>query len=167
MLRKIGLLITIAAIGVIGVTSTAAQGETITIDSEEYGSIALFTDGRVNNADIDAPVIIYYTSETVPVRDEQGEFVWGKDGIFYQNIYTGIELLTVKADGAAELVLYASADDIRTAQAADLSQIVGAYGYSLNFGENGWFWVSGPANSEGKVYTFSWDDGSRILTASE
>lgn len=165
MIRKIGLLIAVTAMGVIGIVGAAAQDDTITVETEDYGNISLFTDGRVNNADLAAPVVIYYTSETVPVLDERGEYVWGKDGIFYQDIYTGIELLEVQADGGSDLVLYASADDIRAAQSADLNQITGENGYSLNFDESGWFWVAGPANSEGKTYTFSWDDYSRILTA--
>ena len=134
-MRGLRILLLAAFFTVIGVGVIQAQGE-------ENG-IPIFSDGRVNNWQIDAPVAVYCVfdhSEDVNVGVFQQITVWGLN---------------------SNELLYATAADITAAQAS-LSQVntsatttlAAADGYSLSQLSNGSFEVSAPNG-----YVFNWQRG--------
>lgn len=134
-----------------------------TIQSEDYGSVKVFTDGRLNASDLAAPVAIYYTYTTQMVLDENGNIVWGADGYpYYEDVVTGLQLLAIDSTGSGQAILEVSKDAINDALAQGQTSFV-ASGYQLNINENGWYWLVSPPDSDGKVYSFSWDDLGRTI----
>jgi hypothetical protein len=119
---------------------------------DKYGWVREFNDGRLNAFDMSAPVAIYYTTETV--RPTTGPTIAVPDGI---------QLLAIDpVSNNGRLVLDISADEIRHMIDEHLlgtdGLIAQQNGYSLHYATPGWFWVSAPADREGKVYSFLWPD---------
>jgi len=142
---------------------TDDQDVVTTIASADCGSVRVFTDGRLNANDLAAPVAVYYTYTTRMVFDENGEIVWGADGYpYYEDVATGLQLLAIDSTGNGQAVMELSNDTINDALAVGQTSFV-AGGYTLNIGENGWYWLSAPPDVDGKVYTFSWDDLNRTI----
>jgi hypothetical protein len=72
---------------------------------------------------------------------------------------SGIQLLGIdRSTGNGSLVLEASVDDLFGLVNGQQSTI-SENGYTLNYSpQSNWFWVSAPADFEGKVYTFAWEN---------
>ncbi len=135
-----------------------------TVQSEDYGSVKVFTDGRLNASDLAAPVAVYYTYAAQMVLDANGEIVWGADGYpYYEDVATGLQLLAIDSTGNGQAVLELSKDSINDALAQGQTSFV-AGGYQLNINENGWYWLVSPPDADGKVYSFSWDDLNRTIS---
>ncbi len=157
MSRKVlftAVLVGVLATGVFAVsaddTSDPNKPATIMIKTDDYGYILDINDGRLNGTDVAAPVAVYYTYQTM--IDDNGNSV---------TVPNGINLLSVDpvTDNG---YLIAHVND------SDLSQILNgsvdsiqADGYALHYSkDSNWFWLTAPADSEGKVYTFQWQNQS-------
>ena len=133
-----------------------------TVTDEDTGiPVPMFMDGRLNAADLAAPVVIYYTWEKQPVLDEFGNQVWGdQGGLFFRDIVTGIDVLSINQDtGFVSSALHVGVDDIKAMveNASGVDCCVAENGpISLHYSQSGWFWVEAPER-EGKLYTFQWE----------
>jgi hypothetical protein len=150
IMTKKWLSVLVAVCLVLSVSASAfAQDDGVTsVYVEDVGWLPAFTDGRLNAFDQAAPVVIYYTNETI--LNDDGE---------YQEVVNGIELWAVDPEtSSSKLVMSASLDEI--AQLLDGSvDAVESSGYSLGY-EDGWFSVTAPADSTGSAYSFSWENVS-------
>jgi hypothetical protein len=159
-MRKCLLFLTLAALLLVSAGVVLAQSDEpsegmIWVYTEDYGRIPMFTDGRLNAFDLAAPVAVYYTAHeerfpnapTISVAD-------------------GVQLLAIDpVTSEGNLVLDVPVEEIRNAIDEHLvgtdGLIAEQNGYSLHYAAPGWFWVSAPADAEGKVYNFVWPD--RVL----
>jgi hypothetical protein len=162
MSRILLIAFTILAL-LLSVSTAVAQDDGIRIVTDEDTDIPvpIFTDGRLNAADMGAPVVIYYTWEKKPVFDEFGRQVWGdQGGLFFEDVVTGIDVLSVNLDtGFVEGALHVGLNDIQTMvdDAGGVDCCLAEKGpISLHYSPSGWFWVQAPER-EGKTYTFQWE----------
>lgn len=123
MVKLIKLVLACAVVAVIGVGVIYADDDT---------SVPTFSDGRVNNWEIDAPLAVFCVFDET---DDGGVFqrveVWGLDSL---------------------KLLEASAAEINAAQGAQV--LASADGYTLAALSSGSFEVSAPNG-----YTFDWQRG--------
>ena len=160
------LLVILALLSSVGVALAQSDehlhDDVHAVKDEDTGWVVpLFQDGRLNNADLAAPVVIYYTWEKRPVIDEFGNQVWGdKGGLYFEDIVTGIDVLSIAPEtGFVDRALHLNMTEI-----AYMVEMEGGKdcllaenaGVSLHYSESGWFWVAAP-DREGKLYTFQWD----------
>jgi hypothetical protein len=125
-------------------------------------------DQRVNAFDVAAPVAVFYTYEDVLMVDDNGDAIYNEDGgLQYENRLTGLELVGINlSDTTTYGVLNLSMEEI--AEAVDAGQTTWeSMGFTLGIGDNGYFYVVSPADFEGKVYSFVWDDMGRTLPTAE
>jgi hypothetical protein len=147
MLKKwfIGLLV-VGALALSVFTVAFAQDDTppIPVDTDDFGRILMFRDGRINAFDMAAPVAIYYTEETLIT--ETGNRV---------TVPNGIELLAIEPQtNEGHLALNAGLDELGQLIAGEVDSIRDN-GFILRY-RFGNFWVTAPADEEGKVYNFVW-----------
>lgn len=144
MNRKLWIGMAVALMA-LSVTVASADDRVVQIDTD-YGTYPAIADGRINGFDIGAPVVVYYNYEAGKEP--------GTDGA----IPTGIVLLAVNQESNNGYpVLEATSDDIAAFLDGSITSL-SANGYTLNYTDAGWFWISAPADSEGKVYTFAWEN---------
>ena len=128
----------------------AVQAATTATDTPPVPS---FNDGRINSFDTGAPVAIFNTRSDVAALDTNGLATT-------QSVISGIQLLRWNNDmGNTTQVINMSTADIEKAIAKNTKTdfvLSTANGYTLKYSQSGWFWVTAPADSEGKVYTFTW-----------
>jgi hypothetical protein len=152
----VGLLSTLVIGG--GVMTTLADED---VNPDDLPHI---DDERVNAFDVAAPVAVFYTYEDVLIVDENGDPVYDEEnGLQYENRLTGLELVGINlSDTTTYGVLNLSVDDI--ADAVEAGQTTWEnMGFTLGIGDNGYFYVVSPADFEGKVYSFVWDDLGRTI----
>jgi hypothetical protein len=141
----IGLLLVVMVMS--AAVASADPGNVAQIETD-YGTFPAITDGRVNGFDIAAPVVVYYTYEEGKEPETDGA------------IPNGIELLAVNpATNNGELVLRATSEDIQQLLDGSLDSLT-SNGYTLNYTDSGWFWISAAADDEGKPYSFAWENTS-------
>lgn len=186
MAKKVGILIVVGVLmlGAIGVM--AQDGPGVIDVTLPDGSVApVFTDGRINGFDIGAPLVVYYTAADGTIADPNfaganlpAEFIFDAPLIALNGtsttpvttatdnnpandgeIVTGLQLLAVdKATSNGNLVLEASVEDLFNLVNTN-DRTIADNGYTLNYSpQSNWFWVSAPADFEGKVYTFAWEN---------
>ncbi|MBK8026949.1 MAG: hypothetical protein IPK19_37570 [Chloroflexi bacterium] len=148
MFKKLGL--TFVAILML---ATAAFGGVSAADTSEDVPPAPIADGRLNAYDAAAPVIVYELHETIWDEDENGwpievdvisavqVMIWNQDA------EAAYEVFQVSVDDIEAMIADAITDDVVLAQTG---------GYSLNYSDDGSFWVSAPSLSGG-AYTFTWE----------
>ncbi len=148
MSKKLGLSLLLAfvlAMGAVAVEASNTPDNTLPPPS--------FTDGRLNSYDTGAPVIVYETHKDIPTLTSEG--LPGTE-----TVINGVQLLAWSgASDSATQVLDVSVDKINTAIAKNTKPtftIAQANGYTLNYSNSGWFWVTAPPDTEGKVYSFTW-----------
>jgi hypothetical protein len=123
----------------------SADDKVIQVDTD-YGTFPAIADGRINGFDIGAPAVVYYT------------YADGKEPGTDGAIPTGIVVLGINQESNNGYpVLEATSDDIASFLDGSITSL-SDNGYTLNYTDSGWFWISTPADSEGKVYTFSWEN---------
>jgi hypothetical protein len=146
-MKKFGISLVLALVMVTGVIAVQAA------DATDTPVVPSFDDGRINAYDPGAPVAIFNTRDEIAAVDEDGLPTT-------ETVVSGIELLSwSNASESASQVLDVSRDTIEkaiTANIADDFTIAESNGYTLNYSQSGWFWVTTPPDAEGKVYTFSW-----------
>ena len=141
------LLLTIGAV-------FAKDPNIITITTKSYGPIAYIADGRLNGADVAAPVAVYYAYDKV--NQPNGKTV---------QVLRGIQLLAIDpATNTGKLALEVPASTL--ASMIDKSKhqeglLLGQNnGFSLYYSSSNWFWVTSPPDKEGKVYSFKWQNAT-------
>jgi hypothetical protein len=145
MFRKMVLFALFALVMVVGVSAVMA-------DDSSDNPKPVFNDGRLNAFDAGAPIALYYT------YDEQHSVA--SDGSDVKTeVLSGVEALAWdNQTGTSSLALNATVDQINQVTATCTSNCVVAEsnGYTLNYSASGWLWVTTPADSEGKTYSFQW-----------
>ncbi len=165
MIKKLSFVILIGVLMVIGTSVAQAQdGGVFTVETDDYGTVVGIDDGRLNAFDQAAPVAIYYTYECVQQTGLTGQPLYDKNGGYvYENPCTGIDILSIDhATGNGSVALHISTDELLDLVATGETSISNNW-VTLNLGEDGWLEVTTPADFEGKVYTFSWDDLGRTV----
>ncbi len=146
--KKLGLSLLLSFVLVTGVV--AVQADDTSTDTPPVPS---FTDGRINAYDPGAPVAVFNTRDEIAAVDSDGLPTT-------ETVVSGIQLLAwSSASESATQVLDVSRTAIESAIAKNTAKdftIAKSNGYTLNYSQSGWFWVTTPPDSEGKVYTFSW-----------
>jgi hypothetical protein len=149
------LLVTLLAVLLLGVGAAFAKDPNIiTITTKSYGPIAYIADGRLNGADVAAPVAIYYAYDKV--NQPNGKTV---------QVLRGIQLLAIDPKtNTGKLALEVPASTlvnmIDTGKHQDGLLLGQNNGFSLYYSSANWFWVTAPADKEGKVYTFKWQNAT-------
>ncbi len=148
MSKKLGLSLLLAFVLVTGVIAVQAAD-----DTSDTPPVPSFHDGRINAYDPGAPVAIFDTRTEIPAVDANGLPTT-------ETVISGIQLLAWNnASESASQVLDVSRDTVNEAIAKNTAKdftIAKSNGYTLNYSQSGWFWVTTPPDAEGKVYTFSW-----------
>jgi hypothetical protein len=147
MSRKSLSVILIVGVLALGVFTAAAQDDHILV-STDSGFQLIIADGRLNGLDISAPVAVYNTftptfdANGVPFNEPVGIQILRIDPV----TSNGVPLFELTHDEVMDLMN--SEDHMMTVD-----------GYTLNYSaDTNWFWVSAPADAEGKVYTFQWEN---------
>jgi len=134
-----------------------ADEETVNIDDLPH-----IADGRLNAFDLAAPVVIYYTQDQVQLFDDAGQPLWGDNGGYaYENVITGLEIVGVNADGTTYSLASLTTEAINDLL-ADGETSLDLNGFQLDILTDGYLLVA-PADAEGKVYSFEWEDDGRTL----
>ena len=146
--KKLGLGLLLSFVLVTGVVAVEAADTT-----SDTPPVPSFHDGRINAFDAGAPIAIFNTRTDIPAVDANGLPTT-------ETVVSGVQLLAWNGGSdSASQVLDVSRDAINKAIAKNTTKdftIAKANGYTLNYSQSGWFWVTTPPDSEGKVYTFSW-----------
>jgi hypothetical protein len=153
MFKKVWLIVSVCAlVFVFGATNVFAAGAEPTAgicqfyNADEDMTVPGYCDGRINAFDIDQPVAIYYTYDTVQVLDDDGS-AYSTDAV------SGIELWAIDADGTGQLAMWVPLANITPAFGATSNvQIASAQGIALNYSPSAnAFWVTAPG------YSFAWE----------
>ncbi len=112
-------------------------------------------DGRLNGADVAAPVAVYYVYDKVRKPGD-----W-KYPFYEEKVLRGVEMLWIDPKtNTGRLVFSVSAADIVKAVDGNKNKegtlIASQNGYAMYYSSANWFWITTPADSAGKVYTFQW-----------
>lgn len=143
--KLVGMLV-VAVLSLSAVTAAFAQDDVGFVSTSDYGTRMVLHDGRLNEFDVAAPAAVYYSYQSVT----------NSDGTV-QDVPSGIELLAIDpATNQGKLVLSADLAALQQLISGAVSSI-DARGYSLNYA-SGWFWITAPADAEGKVYSFTWEN---------
>ena len=114
-------------------------------------------DGRLNGADVAAPVAVYYKYDKVRTPGD-----W-KAAFYEKQVLRGVEVLAIDPKtNTGSLALAVSAEDIAKivdkAGHKDGTLIASQNGYSMYYSKANWFWITTPADATGKTYTFQWQN---------
>jgi hypothetical protein len=187
MTKKLLILAAVVVLALSAIGVMAQDGPGVIDITLPDGSVApVFTDGRINGFDIGAPLVVYYKAADGTIADPNfasanlpAEFAFDapltalngdttattvtsandsnplNDG----DVVTGLQLLAIdKATANGVPVLEASVEDLFNLVSTN-DRTISENGYTLNYSpQSNWFWVSAPADFEGKVYTFAWEN---------
>jgi hypothetical protein len=149
MSRKVVLILLVVVFAILVLPTVAKEPDppSIPVLTEDYGTVMAINDGRLNGVDVAAPVALYVAHNTLQATD----------GHFYQKD-AAYELLAIDPkSNNGYLVLRASAADVQKLIAGEIPAIE-SNGFSLNYSPSDYFWITAPADKEGKVYTFQWQN---------
>ena len=142
-----------------------AEESTIqSVDIQDHGFMMRYTDGRLNQWDLIAPVAVYYTSMMLPEVDESGIPILladGRENIV--NTVVSLDLWGLHPDtGNIDHLINVPLDELHAMATAATGpgEIVSALGYQVGYAPDfgGWYWVSAPPDAEGNVYMFKWQE---------
>lgn len=116
-------------------------------------------DGRLNGADVAAPVAVFYKYDKVRMPSDKPWLYAFKE----VQVLRGVELLSIEPKtNIGKLVFEVSAADIAKvvdkAGHAEGTLIAENNGYSMYYSKANWFWITTPADATGKTYTFQWQN---------
>ena len=114
-------------------------------------------DGRLNGADVAAPVAVYYKYDKVRTPGD-----W-KATFYETKVLHGVEILAINPKtNTGSLALEVSAADIASivdkAGHKEGTLIAEKNGYAMYYSKTNWFWITTPADASGKTYTFQWQN---------
>lgn len=153
MFKRLIFLVTIAVV-LLSLTAVYAGD---TPKPPPVPSNGYIDDGRLNGTDVAAPVAVFYKYDTVRKPGD-----W-KYPFYEEKVLRGVELLTIDPKtNEGKLALAVSAADITKvvdkAHHKDGTLIAQNNGYSMYYSKDNWFWITTPADSTGKTYTFQWQN---------
>ncbi len=155
MFKRLILLVTIAVV-LLSLTAVYAGD---TPKPPPVPTNGYIYDGRLNGADVAAPVAVFYKYDKVRVpSDKPWQYPFKE-----VQVLRGVEVLAIDPKtNTGNLALAVSADDIaKIVDAAghkDGTLIASKNGYSMYYSKANWFWITTPADSTGKTYTFQWQN---------
>lgn len=157
MFKRLILLVTIA---VVLLSLTAVYAGDVTQPPPKPLNGYIF-DGRLNGADVAAPVAVFYKYDTVR---KPGDWT---AAFKEEEVLRGIELLAIDPKtNNGSLVFSVTAADIAKivdkAGNAEGTLIASQNGYNMYYSEANWFWIATPPDKEGKVYTFKWENATVV-----
>lgn len=160
MFKRLILLAVLAAL-LLSVTAVYADSGVISVPTKNYGDIGFINDGRLNGADLSAPVAVYYKYETVRKPGD-----W-KAAFYEEKVLRGLELLAVDPKtGNGTLVFSMTAADmakvIDKAHNAEGTLVGSQNGYNLYYSAANWFWITTPPGKDGKSYTYQWQNATIV-----
>ena len=148
MSKKLGLSLLLSFVLVTGVVAVQAADT-----STDTPPVPSFTDGRINAFDAGAPIAVFNTRDEIATVDADGLPTT-------ETVVSGIQLLawnnTTESSSQVLDVTRAAIEKAIAKNTKSDFTIAKSNGYTLNYSQSGWFWVTTPPDSEGKVYTFSW-----------
>ena len=146
MFKKLGLSLSLMVVLAMGAFAVYADDTSTT-------ETPTFSDGRLNAYDTGAPVAVFYTRDEIPAVDADGLATT-------ETVVSGVQLLAWdNGSDSAHQVLDVSRATIEKAIAKNTKgdfTIASSNGYTLNYSQSGWFWITTAPDAEGKVYSFSW-----------
>lgn len=148
MLKRISVLLSVVVLAAL-VGSALADDDTGSFKTTHDGDqlVGLYTDGRINNAEVVAPVAIYYTYGPEYVSPDNSRI----------HDVNGITVLTInQATGEGTPAFTVSLPDLQKAIAAANGAdtvVASGEGYTLNHSGSGYYFLTGPNG-----YTFTWSD---------
>ncbi len=152
MFKRLILLITIAIVLVGVVAVQAGDPKPQPVPTNGY-----IFDGRLNGADVAAPVAVFYKYDKVRTAGD-----W-KAAFYETKVLRGVEILAIEPKtNVGKLALEVSAADIAKivdkAGNKEGTLIASQNGYSMYYSKANWFWITTPADANGKIYTFQWQN---------
>jgi hypothetical protein len=149
MFKRIAVVL-FALFIVAGIVDVAAaqDGGLVPVDSDNYGTIQRFNDGRLNAFDIDAPVAVYYHYNPVPA------YIGGPN----LDVLRSVQVWAYNPDtGTSQKLIDAPIATILADVPNQADDPFVVSGVSLHHSEDGTFLLQAPA-FDGTTYTFSWYD---------
>ncbi len=152
MFKRLILLVTIAVV-LLSLTAVYA-GDT---KPQPVPTTGYINDGRLNGADVAAPVAVFYTYDKVRTPGD-----W-KAAFYETKVLRGVEILAIEPKtNVGKLALEVSAADIAKivdkAGNKEGTLIASQNGYSMYYSKSNWFWITTPPDANGKTYTFQWQN---------
>ncbi len=135
-IKRIVPLVVVLAVVFMSAAAVSAEEDTVELPH--------FTDGRINNFDINAPVAIF-TYFDYPYADD-----------INLGVLNRIEFWGLLYDGSIDKVLEVSAEDISSAEADGESIVATNYGYTLYLESDGSLTLVAPNFSDGSTYQYNW-----------
>jgi hypothetical protein len=143
----VALLALFFVVGIVGVVVAQDDG-LVPVDSDNYGTIARFNDGRLNAFDIAAPVAVYYHYDPVPA------YMGGPN----LDVLRSVQVWAYNPDlGTSQKVVDAPISTILADEPNLVNDPFVVGGIALHHTDNGYFTLQAP-NADGTTYTFSWYD---------
>ncbi len=154
MLRK-GLVVLVVLLAV--TTPVLAQGGgkiTHEYNEDLDAMLPLFDDGRLNAYDIDAPIAVFYDTDSRPRLEANGNWVWKDNMIVYDEFVVSLDLYArLSGSDSFQKIMCCPIEELNAQVAAATHDLVlmEREGYRLGYSVSGYFWVSAPNG-----YFFAW-----------
>jgi hypothetical protein len=154
-MKRKSLWILVLVVLSLSATSALADGGIKYVYVDGVGDVPMYDDGRINAADMNAPVGIYVQKDTVLVLDEFGQQVWVDGMVTYEDRFSRYEFWgLMPGSDAAEKVMEVTYGEIMAAMESGLQFAKSAHGYTVHFDPaSSAFSLIAPAYD----YTFWWE----------
>ncbi|MEZ4670561.1 MAG: hypothetical protein R3E39_21855 [Anaerolineae bacterium] len=162
MFKKLFVL-ALLVVMLLSVTAVFADTGVISVPTKTYGDIGFINDGRLNGADLSAPVAVFYKYDKVTVPSDKP---W-KYAFKEEKVLRGLEMLAIDPKtGNGTLVFSMTADEmakvIDKAKNAEGTLVGSQNGYNLYYSASNWFWITTPPGRDGKSYTYQWQNATIV-----
>lgn len=160
LLIVLGLLFSAAAVFAIDPEESTIQS----VEIEDFGYMMRFTDGRLNQWDLVAPVAVYYNRAMVPKLDADGVLILLADGRKeYVDQVVSLDLWGLHPEtGFVDHLLHMPIDEVHAMieAATEPMELATAFGYQIGYSPEGggWYWVTAPPDGSGNSYVFKWQE---------
>lgn len=157
MLRKGLVVLVIMGLLLVGATTVLAQGGgkiTHEYNEDVDAMLPLFDDGRLNAYDIDAPIAIFYDTDSTPRLEANGNWVWKDNMIVYDEFVVSLDIYArLPGSASFQKVMCCPIEELNAQVDAATQDLIlmEREGYRLGYSVSGYFWVSAPNG-----YFFAW-----------
>lgn len=160
MFKRLFLLAVLVTM-LLSVTAVFADSGVISVPTKTYGNVGFINDGRLNGADLSAPVAVFYKYDKVSVPSDKPWLYAFKE----VKVLRGLELLAIDSkSGNGTLVFSMTAEEmakvIDKGGNAEGTLVGSQNGYNLYYSAANWFWITTPPGRDGKVYTYQWQNAT-------